>query len=479
MRDNTFDNFIKEKVNNHASAVPTDMWQRIMQEKKKDRKVIWWNSQLLLIAGILLMSIAAGSYFWYNAASNENDFAIYNQKNVANELPSNRKKLLSSTIQKSSNIEALINIEVKASSAEPTEKTKAAFIRNTSSSKANSVETIATHLSVSNPLFSLRNRLKLGQPKGKNNIDGEQIVQPFMSDWEASVNKSNTNFLPEISKLNRPTGLANLKTNMNALKISGFQKIDCPKSGDAQNGDWFIEVYGSPDLVTKQNTLNKGTSTRLLQSKDSSESRQLSFTAGVRFSKELGENMVFKTGFQFTQMNEKFTNRIENERRLTTVVTTRTIIGSQGQTILVKDTSVTEQIGYSQTTSYNRYRSIDIPLLLGYVFTLDGWQIGVNGGPILNIKSWQEGEGLDANLLPVSFAKNKATVYKKNTGFGLYGGVSIIKWVGARTSVFAEPYIRYNLSSLTNSSSIVNEKYKLSGMLLGVRYNLSNFKATH
>ncbi len=479
MRDNTFDNFIKEKVTNHASAVPTDMWQRIVQEKEKDRKGAWWNRQLLLAGGILLMSMVAGTYFWYNAASTKNNIVVHQQKIEVKELPSTRKKFSLSTIQKSSNIEELSSSEVKTSSAKTTEKTKAAFIRNNSSSKANSVETIATHLSVPNPLFSLRNRLKVGQPKGKNIIDGEQIVKPFMSDWEASVNKSKTNFLPEISTLNRPTGLDNLKINMKALKISGFKKIDCPKSGDAQNGDWFIEVYGSPDLVTKQNTLNKGTSTRLLQSKDSSESRQLSFTAGVRFSKELGENMVFKTGFQFTQMNEKFTNRIENERRLTTVVTTRTIIGSQGQTILVRDTSVTEQIGYSQTTAFNRYRSVDIPFLLGYVFTLNGWQIGINGGPILNIKSWQEGEGLDANLLPVSFAKNKATVYKKNTGFGLYGGVSVIKWVGARTSVFAEPYIRYNLSSLTNSSSIVNEKYKLSGILLGVRYNLSNFKATH
>lgn len=478
MRDTIFDKFIKERVSDHSSPVPADMWQRIVQEKEKDRKGAWWSKQLFLVAGVLLISIIAGTFIWNNYRSSETKFSEQ-KNNSVKELQTKTKHSTNLTDPKTLNVLPLSSIGKNESDIETNDKAAKVYLEDNSTNNNASFEENTNNSSNLKSLFRLQNKLKAGSIKRKITTETEPIIRPLISDWDEDIYMSKANLRLEINSMHRSYGLAGLKTSPKALTNLGISTIDCPKSGDAQNGDWFIEVFGSPDFVTKQNTLNKGTNTRLLQSKDSSESGQLSFTAGVRFSKELGENMVFKTGLQFTQINEKFIKRIENERRLTTVVTTRTIIGSQGQTILVRDTSVTEQIGYSQTTAYNRYRSIDIPLLLGYVFTLDGWQIGINGGPILNIKSWQEGEGLDVNLQPVSFAKNKATVYKKNTGFGLYGGLSVIKWVSARTSVFAEPYIRYNLTSLTNSSSIINEKYKLSGILLGVRYNLSNFKATH
>ncbi|MFX5964743.1 hypothetical protein ABTE57_19470, partial [Acinetobacter baumannii] len=85
-------------------------------------------------------------------------------------------------------------------------------------------------------------------------------------------------------------------------------------------------------------------------------------------------------------------------------------------------------IGFKNNTVKNRYRSIDIPVIMGYRFGDDNLSVGLNAGVIINISSWYQGVILDTSLAAVPITKTGiANTYKNNIGLGLYGSISIAK----------------------------------------------------
>ncbi|HMH31718.1 MAG TPA: hypothetical protein VK543_01745, partial [Puia sp.] len=60
MAENQFDAFFKNKLKDHSSEVPGNMWQKILEKKDKDRRrFIFWRRRLLILSLILCSSIAA------------------------------------------------------------------------------------------------------------------------------------------------------------------------------------------------------------------------------------------------------------------------------------------------------------------------------------------------------------------------------------------------------------------------------------
>ena len=497
MRDSSFDKYINQKINNHSSAVPEDMWQRIVQEREGKRRwmIGWWSS--VLLGSILLVTVFGGIQIanklsgvkQYNSTSNSNENVSGNGlSSIKTSDQKTSKPVQENGLQADDEAANTNHPELKIIPASPSTQLMAAANTPNSLKMTDDLSTDKA-VPVSNNLFQNykaaiptkgKKETKISSKDGLSNDKFSSMISSKNNSESAGLFQLKYPWRPSYYALHEETSFSNGKT-MSLKPVSDLHlpKIDCPSSGDPMLRDFNVEIYGSPDLVMKSTSVGKSSNAYYLAKKDSSETKLASFTFGVRVSKSIGENMVFKTGVQYSQINQKFTYKNENERKLTTVITSRIIVRSPGDTVIVKDTSVTEMIGYSVRTSFNRLSSIDIPILLGYEWSFNNWKIGLNAGPIINISSWQEGETLDTNFLPMSFGKNKATVYKKNMGLGFYSGLSIIKCIGERTSLFAEPYFRYNLSSFTNSSSLVTEKYKVAGILLGVRYNLSKAKATH
>jgi hypothetical protein len=239
-----------------------------------------------------------------------------------------------------------------------------------------------------------------------------------------------------------------------------------------RNPDWDLEVYISPDMPFKTVT-NNTASAQLLSTKDSSESLRPGFTAGFRIVKPLNDHFAIKTGLQYSQINERFTYRTENETRTTTVVSIRAIIRAPGDTLLVRDTSTLTQIGFKTNSVKNRYRSLDIPILASYQVGNDDLRFGITAGAIINLSSWYQGVILDSSLSAVALNKETNMVYKSNIGIGLYAGFSISKRISYATQLFFEPYLRYNLSNMTNPDASFNQRFSIGGLNMGLRFNLN------
>ena len=478
MTDNSFDKFIKDKLGDYPSPVPDGLWERIKQEKdKKPVAISWWkNYRYFTFVGIA--AILLGTTFFFN-----NDDAVQSAITKDTQHPS-----ASNNTQSKNSTSSLVQ---PGTTNETTKPSTAANSENTTS------KTLAESRSTSSPSAPVKS---LTRPSTLDDDSGP-LTRALTSKWASQREASKRNNYqsgfntkniitqsPTTGSYNdhesKPVFIATAEMDRSINQQFGSELIkglkefklfgldNCPSARGPIRNDIYIELYGSPDYARK--TINNAVATdaAFLQRKDSTESMRLSYTAGFRLTKAIGENLLLKAGLQYSQINEKFSYRNENERRLTTVITIRTVVRPAGDTI-VRDTSTVEQIGYRVKTTYNRYRSIDLPLLIGYEWGNDNFKAAVSGGVILNIYSWQRGESLDTSYLPVAFNKGNGQTFKRNVGVGLYAGFSLLKKTGDRTELFMEPYFRYNISNMTNNKSMFNQKFQVAGINIGVRYKLN------
>ncbi len=480
MTDNMFDKFVREKLKDHQSDVPNGLWEKIEQRKDKDRKSGFLSGNVLL-TGLMFLIIIAG--IGYVMLQDTGDNAIANQ---VNETPA--KSIVSLDYDNESSInkkESLDNEgkqddlpvnenqnEITSNKLEKSEQVSSTNLIDESEDSNSALSKPSRNYSIQPSRKKFSNRKNSSLAKRNNYHETELSVQELNS--VSSINNESQKTYAPFLQGKTAYNLTNLgkfdadkNYNLSELRITG---IDCPPNSRQGRNDWYLEVYGSPDVAFK--SVKSIANTGYISKKDSSETQQLSYSAGFRISKSIGENLLIKTGLQYSQINERFDLRTENERRITTVITIRTIIGQSGADSTIRDTTSVEQIGYRVQRTYNKYRSLDIPLLLSYEFGNDNLKFAVNAGAIINLHSWYSGNTLNDSLAVVSINSKSSGIYKQNIGVGLYAGFSIIKPVSNRFDVFLEPYFRYNFSNMSKTASY-SQRFNAAGVSFGIRYKIN------
>jgi len=529
MTDNQFDNFVRAKLHDHSSPVPAGLWDKVNPANDDDdrkgiiipRKFRWG---LPLLALLILAGSVTGYFIFSDDASGsltksqdsaaqtgsaaitstttETNTSIHNQQN---NLPENNTVTKASTTLDHNTISNKPTAD-KQQQLSPTEQepeadrnsittsTPSRNAANTGSiEKRNSAKEI-DNINISNnkrksitpgsieSLQALNKTTKNTRPVPFVSADLTAKNETAISSTEESEEEMlypvtfSGNFEPgSIISLSKGNfGLSGLmqRQQINSAYSKKFKNIIVCPPYKTRNTDWFAEVYVSPDIAFKS-IENKSATQQYLAKKDSSESMRLGYSAGVRLVKPITDNFLVRTGLQYTQINEKFTYRTEDEVKTITVISVRTIIRGPGDTLRVTDTSTVQQVGYKTNSIKNRFRSFDIPVTVGYQFGNDNLKFGINAGVIFNISSWYQGVILDSSMAAVPISKGTNQVYKNNIGLGIYGGISVLKKMGENTQLFFEPYFRYNLSGITSGQASYQQKFSLGGLSIGLRYNLN------
>ena len=438
MENNYFDNFIREKMQDHESPVPVGLWDKVNPANTiPTGKVVkfnalknWGLSAFLLMAGLGSSFVVADSKRYTIGVNGENaNKVVTYTSSDQNDVFTN-----ASLVTKTNSINTLINI---ASS-----KSLTPFVQLPSTqSSANYNNTVINDHSITY-------------------IDANETVAKFTAANTISFLKNNqlTNFKFNSKDYNK---------YLNDLKLS----ILCP--GSNPNTDWYIEPFAGAIYGFKKITNNTATNT-YLQQKDSSEQMRIGYAAGVNLVKPISEHFVLKTGVWVSQINERFSYKTENEIKTTTVVTVRNIIRAPGDTLRISDTSSVQQIGYKNTIVGNRYKTLDIPVIIGYEFGKGSLKFGVNAGVIVNVKHGFEGAVYDSSLTAITINKETNNVYKTNIGLGLYAGFRIAKDLNDKTQLFVEPHFRYNLSNMTTPNTSFNQKINVTGVNVGLRIKIKD-----
>jgi hypothetical protein len=72
----------------------------------------------------------------------------------------------------------------------------------------------------------------------------------------------------------------------------------------------------------------------------------------------------------------------------------------------------------------------------------------------------------------ISGVSNNPYQFKTNIGMGGIGAISCYYSISEKFSILAEPYLRYNFSSMSKNEITLKQKYHTSGIKLGIRLNL-------
>lgn len=466
MTDNQFDNFFREKLKDHTAPVPDGLWERIRPEKDKRPKGFYLpkiNGTGLMVAALLVGCVIIGLLTYQSKQSVPvTESASPQTPTSTNTTNHSNLKENQTTNNSTLNSPSHNSILLPDSVLKIADETSEATIKLIRYSK------------------KMSNKLSLLQTSFNTNNNPTKELDKVQTDIEqysltANITQGALMFL-NFNSIASETGKVQKQLAANGHdKYIKSKIIVCPTTNRGRsdfNSDWAFELFVSPDYSIKK-VSNISASQQYLDRKDSSEQMQVGYSAGFRIIKPLNNNWLLKAGFQYAQVNQKFTYRNENEVKTTTVITNRRIIRAPGDTIIVTDTSILRQVGFSVKTVHNHYKSIDIPVTIGYQFGNEDLSIGINGGVIFNLSSWYQGELLDTSLVSVPMNKISSSIYKTNIGMGLYSSISILKRINDNTHLFFEPYFRYNLSDMTNGQSTYNQRFHVGGLAIGLRFNLN------
>lgn len=484
--DGQFDQFIAGKLTDHEAPVPAGLWEKVRPEEEDDDKVgfLWFRypAAAILILGLLTAG-AWGGYLYFSAHNQQAAESTISKSAPATQEPTTNR--MGKATAPSEN--------TTPATPPATEQTATTNNnRNLLPPAGNATDNgLAGSASQDATVTGIRRKkgtelLKPVNPAG-NDLT-HTVYDPFRSKTHAADQTLATADEPELIEPYQQNLLPafiiptltgyDMSQNLQDKQLSTLNHtnqfkniIICP-SDNRRNTDWYLEAYASPDLAFKS-VSNVSASPLYMLKKDSSESMQVGYSAGLRLVKPLTDNFLLKAGVQYSQANEKYVYRTENEVKTTTVVTVRTIIRAPGDTVIVQDTSVLQTVGFRNNTVRNRYRSFDIPLTVGYQFGNEDLKFGINAGVAVNISSWYQGVMLDSSLAIVPLTKTGNNAYKTNIGLGLVGSFSVVKKMSEDMHVFFEPYFRYNLSNMTTQQASFKQRFSVGGLAVGLRINLN------
>lgn len=494
-----FDNHIKQQLGNYAPDVPPHIWSQIVaqREEQKPRGILAWfanGRNWLFVAALLL--VAGGAAYWAststapaqtdNALQNNSASELIANNTTSNNQPTNGNKLGTTqpNVNNNLNNNGITNSNDKVDNIDNT----------TAPSNQPTPSNLHFSQSPNNHFITRPNkpvRLAMKQLTAKqaiDNIDGtitENEENPFsiangnlMSQRKGNALTTLGYSLPRLSGGMNPlfTGKQGASELRNKL-LSNIILPDCPSVEDNAAGNKkYIDVYFGPDFGMRNfGSFSSDSTTRnYLQKRKESTRFASAFSAGIRYTKVFNNGMSLRSGLNYSQINEKFQYLNPRDIRYILVITPRDII-SGGNVVTVYDTVRYTQTGTREKTTYNRYRSIDIPLQLGYEFGNGRLHTNISAGAIVNLYSWHKGDVLDSAYQPVSITTGKGSSaygFKTNIGVGFLGSVSLYYKLTSRMHLLAEPYFRYNLQPMTRDNQNITQKYSTLGLRLGVRWDL-------
>ena len=462
-----FDEHIKEQLGDYSPPVHPRIWENIVAQKEKRKPAGFWfnflNSRNILLLTALL--IAGGTGAWLLLKNTGNS------KNNGHLITDNNKPSSNNTTSLPVNNDAATNNN-SITGADQTNSTTNSTTRSLPDLNASNsiINTVTTN---SAPVI----RSEAG--------DGylTPVKKPGKIAGNTKINTSPGNLAtPDEDGLNNnnlPVGgtlmgrliytaekIAATKKNSGELSLArssfGFLP-DCPSlERNASGNKKYLEFYAGPDYAFR--SLKDTGNSAYLQKRKESSSFTSAYSAGVRFTKVFNNSVSVRAGINYSQINEKFTYKQGN------LVQVTYIIDANGDT-----TGSYITTGSRYKTTHNKYRSIDIPLTVGYEIGNGKLHANINAGVVINAYSWQKGEVLDTTYKPVNITTGKGSSpyeFKTNAGLGFIAGVSVYYRITDKLHIMAEPYYRHNFSQMNKENLTIKQKYNTAGIRIGLRVDL-------
>lgn len=271
MKDNQFEDLMRNRLQNHESSVPADMWQRIT-ENKRERKGGFALRLSLLIAALAVFGFADNYFFRHKISKSNKDVAF-------------EKNNLHSTIIKKDINRQSFNKKISTGAVNIKKPDNPGKIGNG----------IQRNKQIAKYFFSA---IKKG--RRRTFFNQRQFFKPvdILKDDSVLTNHRKTQ---DHQNNNIDSLIQRLTKESNASKPDSAENPET-KEDEIDNDKFSVEVYLSPDMpVNRISSANKSYEQIL----KTAGTTQLSYTFGARINYEITKKISAKMGIQYAQVNEK------------------------------------------------------------------------------------------------------------------------------------------------------------------------------
>jgi len=245
--------------------------------------------------------------------------------------------------------------------------------------------------------------------------------------------------------------------------------VKCAAFKPEEKDKWTLDILASPDWSFRSLSPKESAYADYVESREATESPDFNYSAGIRVSYVHPSGFIGRVGVNYSQINEKFESSIENEE----VITIRNIFGPLGDVV---GTDTLREASINQQFTNNRFESIDLPVIFGYERNLKKLSVSANAGFLFNVLFRSKGDFLSPmDGKPVSFDENIPDSYpafRNSLGVGLYAGLSLSYPVNSKLQFVVEPHLKTYPKTITRDQYMVNQKYLLTGLSIGLRHQM-------
>ena len=275
-----------------------------------------------------------------------------------------------------------------------------------------------------------------------------------------SMQSKFTNASPFASNSESSIGLASLVAPDNG----------CANFGQKGKSYFTVEAVVGPDYSFKSMNARSTEPSDYIGARETSETLQLGFSGGARVSLVTPSGMILKSGLMYAQINEKFEYSTETIVSESEMPIMDTIINGPADTTFLSGVVTVTQVENQVAKSYNQYRMVDVPFLIGYGIEKGKFNLELNTGVLVNVLFRQRGRILDPSLNPVVITDNAQNYFNKTIGLSVYGSVGLVFRTGVDWAFIVEPNVRYQFNPITKSTYPIIQKHLTAGLYLGGRY---------
>ncbi len=475
-RENWIDRIFKDKLANYELGRPDHLWPQIELEMRKEGKLRWlyghYLSKWILIAS-LLTTTAAGLYFVY--MNNKKDRLIEDKRVLYSSGPGNlHTPDLNAT--KSTDYENC-NPRSFHSDSEDLNRENSRNFKESSAMRRKAIE--LGYKKWKNPTTNITYRTGRTTAHGTTNTQqhSERVTQNtenFADEGQVSkiehireveILKSVPTF--EGVSYNKPFALGHSnvpKLWKDSRKKEAEDACSLKKQGRTR---YFIDLYYQPEVMSNNIKALSSDFEQYADARKNAESFVYSNSFGVRLSAVFRNGLVTRTGLNISHTKGRF-DYVKERQEIVIII--------KNSNNVPIDTIKEFKILMNKT--YNRYRLVDLPLMVGYEYNLDKFSLTIQGGSAINLAFSQSGYIYSPDLTKtfplngVQTPEGSQYVFKPRAGISLIGSLGLNYEITPSWSVNFEPNIRYYLNSLSHPSYPLSQNFVSCGLMAGVRYRV-------
>ncbi len=225
-------------------------------------------------------------------------------------------------------------------------------------------------------------------------------------------------------------------------------------------------VLGGVSFLDRKMSAKDSSFTELLDLRERSERQLEAVQAGIRLGIEHRSGLGLVTGLNYAQLNEVY-------RYKSSVSTLDTVNGIQyyyrnftNDTIPVYGDIVLEQRTTHRKEIYNKYRLIEVPILVSWRHEGHQFSFGAQAGVFVNMRMTAKGRIMQTATQDVPLAD----LYRTNIGLSYHFGLAVGYMLNDHLEVFASPYMRYFPKNFAKANYGLEQRYALYGLNLGLGY---------